>query len=905
MADVATFKGLSGFQQATQVTQNEALLKGFAGHFTGGAVPHNDVVLQGISGLFTAEQLVQNEAILKGFSGVCRGFTFEDPMAPNITNLGNNEGTQLTLVSQGQTKITVKWTEPNVSEIINGEHLGQADGNEQNFVVSKEEIRVKGAGDVDEVEGQVYEVTKYSVSGGNSTLAQAVNQFALKLVATSITGFNYSAWVEISEGGVVEYVELDRISGSDLFLRFPTSFAWTTSATIKSVNTIKRTITTDFTLNRSNGLVTLLSGKFTSGKEVFIRYAMDLDSIDHYELYRVAGNVPFEEGRSLAFLLSQSGVTTVDNNIANTVTSCEDTLPDTEGGETLTYYLISKDVNTLPSKIQALMIESIPDIPLNLDKTVGILKAILTWTFINNTNIDGVNVFRCDGLTFVPANAVKVNSIPVTGTSFEDGSGNGTTRRPSSEVPYPSGEVIYRVESVDSDTDWDGGTENQSDGVAEDLIANKVEAVFTPPDPMVPDILIGEDFWSYDLGEATYFSNGAVAMSLDGNYVYATSQYKIHKIDIATGLNVWTHTDTNSARYPTQRAPNICVPSSGLVFYISDAGKTIYLQDNGATVSRITTPYPWIAMQRSSHPIRANGDVVQIGDALRVTRQSDGASLASVSSSDNFKSLIGCGITGEDWVWGISGKPATTQRNWGHYVGDNRNVASLDLALTGRPGRRSQYYPCFTEMSRGLNNSGAAIMAMWDYINYSDGLVAMLEVGGSYSDIPSAIDFNTSGKTTWTPFTDLELEGIGSAYGANGHIVMCLAENGIASWDIDQYSTPGTRSPDWYTNPGGSKSFLDTPSIDSEGNIYVGASDGTFYVLNSSGTTLYSWVVPNTPRTKLADYFNPFTLLTDDGKMIFCGSNGVVYCKRALAGPANSGWSMMGANQQRTFSRST
>lgn len=402
---------------------------------------------------------------------------FSDVLPPEpvvLTTITGIQDTNAGAIPQGRTKITLNWTLPATNERIGGEHLGTATGAAQDLETLFDPVTSGSY--------TVYEETGYTGGGGASTLAAQANIGDKVLQMGAVTGFGADDWVRLEESGDDEYVQIDNVDGNNLNLKTAIRFKnWpVTVTTVKEVDVTAKTETTDYTITLASGEVSLVAGQFTVSNEVFINYKTDLQDLDHLEIYRIPGNLPVAHGGTYAAVTGHGQVETVDNAVSSTATSYEDVLTIGYNGETWSYYVFCLDDESTPNKsyTSAIMVETLVTIPQNPRKTVGDAQVIMEWDSVSDTNVDGLNVYRCDGGTFTPSTAKKVNSSIITGTTFDDSAGNTTNRVDPGVVPYPvNGNVYtYKVESIDDVTDWDTGTQNQSDGQSEVNTASKTFA---------------------------------------------------------------------------------------------------------------------------------------------------------------------------------------------------------------------------------------------------------------------------------------------------------------------------------------------------------------------------------------------------------------------------------------------
>lgn len=237
------------------------------------------------------------------------------------------------------------------------------------------------------------------------------------------------------------------------------------------------TETTDYAIVLSTGEVTLVNGQTSVDDVITIDYTATLQDLDHLEAFRIPGNLPVAADASYATVTGHGSVETVNDAIASTATSTQDVLTSGYNGEDWSYYVFAVDDETSANESVAdgVLIETLVTIPQDLSKTVGDAQAILNWTAVADDNFDGANIFRCDGSSFVAANAVQANSALVATTSFDDSVGNVTNRVASGSLAYPvnGSSYTYKIEAEDTTSAWTTGTANQSSGVSEVTTASK------------------------------------------------------------------------------------------------------------------------------------------------------------------------------------------------------------------------------------------------------------------------------------------------------------------------------------------------------------------------------------------------------------------------------------------------
>ena len=414
--------------------------------------------------------------LISRYSGPLPVLVFTDVLPPKAPFFGMVYGSQNTGVSKGQMQVTLNWVAPTENESIGGEFLETADGLEQEIEAIYDPI----------VSGKfaVYEMNGYGGGGyGDTTLAGSYTNGVVDITVVSISSFTVGDWIQLFNGvDGYEYFKIEAINGTIITLETPITRpgGFSFGMSVKEVHTATlKALTTDYTVDLPTAIFTLLAGRFTPGNHVVLAYTTTLQDLNFYELYRAPGNDPIPSGRFVD-VVGYPYIVPVNTSIPAGSTQYIDTLTPTENGQTWTYYLFAADEEAAPnfSLGGIKMVETISTIPQNLRKSVSDNRVVLGWDEFSvgsDQNSNGWNIYRCFGSVFDPPAAQKLNSIVVTANSFDDSAFNLTNRVSGGTVPYPmnSNVYVYKVESVDSDTTWDVGTQNQSQGVAENLIAEK------------------------------------------------------------------------------------------------------------------------------------------------------------------------------------------------------------------------------------------------------------------------------------------------------------------------------------------------------------------------------------------------------------------------------------------------
>ncbi len=391
------------------------------------------------------------------------------PAPPVIGTVTAIQNTSTGAVPQGRTLVTLNWTIPTENVPIGGEYVGNSTGGADVFDLLYTPVTPASY--------SVYEVTAYA--GLDTTLSADVHINEDSLTLASATGLEADDWVELIDGDLREYNQVDSVDGLIISLKNQIRSGTFTAATstVKEVTVSLKTAPTDYAMDLDNGQITMVDGHATEDNPIFVAYTAVLQDLDHFELYRIPGDLPLTPPVTQAVVVGVPGCVTVDDAISPSLNTLDEQLAATDNGKTWTYYLFAADDEALVnySMGAGVMVETIPTIPQGFHKHVGDSRIVLNWDAILDDNVDGVNVYRTDGSVFDPTNARKVNSAPVEDTQFDDSVLNETNRVAEGAVPFPinGGLYTYKIEAQDTVSEWDTGTRNQSAGQSAVTMASK------------------------------------------------------------------------------------------------------------------------------------------------------------------------------------------------------------------------------------------------------------------------------------------------------------------------------------------------------------------------------------------------------------------------------------------------
>lgn len=404
-----------------------------------------------------------------------------DILAPEPPVLGLIQALQFVDVGtpKGRTRVSLNWTAPTKNEYISGELFKNPDGTpdlsngvENSTHETQFDPIVPGS-------YSVYERTGVSTNTKSLTASTIHGQRIINIGTPIPEDIIVGAKIVIDDGIInkEEYAEVKSVNSStgDIILVDGLFYPHNSGGQVKAVTLNLKTPSTHYNLDINTGVLTELSGGFTAGNKIIIRYQSYLNDLEHYELYRVPGNAPVSVPTKFN-VLSAPGVVAVSASIPATATSFEDQLLlESDNGKDYTYYLFAVDnqgnASNLSSEVMTqnlhlVFVELIPSIVQNLSTELSSNKVVVYWDAVSDPNANGYNIFRSPGSTFEPLQAVKINSILIPKgngrVSFDDSEGNTSNRRPISEVPAPQdGQTYsYKIETEDTNTYWSDGTSN-------------------------------------------------------------------------------------------------------------------------------------------------------------------------------------------------------------------------------------------------------------------------------------------------------------------------------------------------------------------------------------------------------------------------------------------------------------
>ena len=383
---------------------------------------------------------------------------------------------------KGRTVLTINWERPTKFELIEEELINSFSGLDTNFQLD--------IGDIESVKLFANEIEIDSI------------HYIIDINTGS--GIVYSTAANIGDNITIEYVPIDpinianpilgesligscvpnrdnefQISNNNINPNNTIQFYSNSQAIIHSnpiIDTVNKVITTDkWYFNYETGKGVLRSGSAIPStlSEITIDYFYQI-KLEKYELYKIENGsnnyTSYDE-----VINDQNNIIVNDDISSNLVNYIEEMTSD-ENGTNFMYYLFAVSSDGMYSNCDLQLIETIPSIIQNFVLTIRTGEVNLYWDLVEEPNIDGYNIWRCEGTVLQKQNLIKLNNELVTTNEFSDSSLNTETRKSPTEVTYPieSKSYVYIIEAVDINSSWKVGIENESSETSENLICQLI-----------------------------------------------------------------------------------------------------------------------------------------------------------------------------------------------------------------------------------------------------------------------------------------------------------------------------------------------------------------------------------------------------------------------------------------------
>jgi phage tail-like protein len=202
------------------------------------------------------------------------GFEYPDPILPLKFRIKAGLGLERFKLQWSDDALG-PWTD--VGEYIFGDVRrmtqcpGSATGSSQTMVLTKVPITPVP-------DPVVYEIM--SAGALDTELTAAADEGTTILYLRNVGGLNINDWLELSLPALgFDYFQVKRIEGSLITIRTAVTRAggWPPLTPVKQVNVSEKVYATDYTIDNWEGIVTLLSGQFTAGNNVFLDFKALID----------------------------------------------------------------------------------------------------------------------------------------------------------------------------------------------------------------------------------------------------------------------------------------------------------------------------------------------------------------------------------------------------------------------------------------------------------------------------------------------------------------------------------------------------------------------------------------------------------------------------------------------------
>ncbi|MGE0708265.1 MAG: hypothetical protein AB7N76_18655 [Planctomycetota bacterium] len=160
----------------------------------------------------------------------------------------------------------------NLMDDVLNEYVGDATGAAQSLKTTLDQHWAsRGAATT------VNEVTGLKAGGGSSTAVATSASLQNYVEVASTTNFAKGDVVVIDRALAAkkEYAKIALVDGVRLWFTYPLRNSHAAGATVEEVSVVKKTVTTDYTLDEPTGTINLLAGRFTATNAVIVDYTGD------------------------------------------------------------------------------------------------------------------------------------------------------------------------------------------------------------------------------------------------------------------------------------------------------------------------------------------------------------------------------------------------------------------------------------------------------------------------------------------------------------------------------------------------------------------------------------------------------------------------------------------------------
>jgi hypothetical protein len=417
-------------------------------------------------GLETTERSDDMVNLFSNYSESAAAHPPLDRLAPKPVSLAGKQATAVQddgggELPRGRTIITVNFANPTENEDSldaalrkgpAGEGDVQADLTYDPVVVGKERVFAAG---------------KFGSPGGQAKVAVAAKFGSRALAVSTVVGFapGQMVLVENSTDDAFTFAEIAGIVGSKLELAHDLNIDVEAGALVRTANDVAKLAPgADYDwADPSLGLITIHDTPATAGKVIGVSYATHIEDFAGGEVYALPGVLPHPDYAEPGDIINDPAAEALGAWAPGETQFSVDRLAEKGFGRPISIYLIPKDDEATPNRglARGVPVTVLPPIPTGVKTEAGNRRVTLFWDDLVKGGglLDGYDVMRSDGKTFIPTGAKKLNAETIGATSFTDSEG-APNRVPAAEVPAPANcsTYSYAVVSKVATPLWDTPT---------------------------------------------------------------------------------------------------------------------------------------------------------------------------------------------------------------------------------------------------------------------------------------------------------------------------------------------------------------------------------------------------------------------------------------------------------------
>lgn len=358
---------------------------------------------------------------------------------------------------RGRTRITVNFDNPteNADSLDGalvkgppGEGDVQADLTYDPVVVGKE---------------KVFAASKFGGPGAGDSKAAAGAPFGTRsLVVASPVNFAVGQTIRILTELGFAFARVKVIVGNTLEFEHDVNLDVPPGAPVQTVNDkapLARGVDYDWA-DPSLGLITIHDTPATAGKHIGVEYATTLEDFAGGDVILLSGQFPYPDYADAEDILNDPAAEVVGTWAPGQNQFTLDRVLEAIFGRIVSIYFIAKDREAKPNRSLArgFPVTVLPPIPTGLKTETGHSRVTLFWDDLaaGGGLVDGYDVMRSAGASFVPTSAKKLNAGTILVPKFTDQAG-APNRVPEAQAPAPvnCNTYSYAVVSKIGSNLWD------------------------------------------------------------------------------------------------------------------------------------------------------------------------------------------------------------------------------------------------------------------------------------------------------------------------------------------------------------------------------------------------------------------------------------------------------------------